>query len=187
MDQRYSDGDEPSPWSSPTWEMPPPKRKRGRWIVVGLFGLLVALAAAAALGGTKDDSPAAGSSAISSAPPALISPAAVDVPSLAPPPPPAKQVVLTLAGNGTKTSKSFTTGPDWSVKYTFDCSGFLGGTGNFQVFVYTDGASDDIPVNALDASGADTTYQHDDAGSHYLVLNSECNWTVTVTDGDSGQ
>lgn len=197
MEHRSSD-DMPEPGPAPFYPQygatpPPPPRKRhtGRWVVGSLFLLIILVALVTALGGTKQDSPAAVST--TSAPPALISPAAGDVASQAPvsvappsPTPPATQVVLTFTGDGTKTSKTFTTGDDWSIKYTFDCSTF-GSAGNFQVYTYTGGSMSGIPVNELKNSGNDTTYQHNDSGMHYLEVNSECGWTVTVTDGDSGQ
>lgn len=95
----------------------------------------------------------------------------------------AKKVVLHQAGNGIKNTPSFTTGADWSVSYTFNCAAF-GDKGNFSI---TDGAQlAAVLVSALDTKGADTTYQHDDAGKHYLEIDSECSWSVTVTDGDDG-
>lgn len=98
---------------------------------------------------------------------------------------PAKTVVLKLSGSGIKTTKTFTTGDDWSIAYTFNCVSF-GMKGNFQVYVYTGGQMADVPVNALAEKGSDVTYEHESSGSHYLEVNSECSWTVTVTDGDNG-
>lgn len=95
----------------------------------------------------------------------------------------AKKVVLHQAGNGIKNTPSFTTGADWSVSYTFNCAGF-GDKGNFSITDGTQLAA--VLASALDTKGADTTYQHDDAGKHYLEIDSECSWTVTVTDGDDG-
>jgi hypothetical protein len=41
-------------------------------------------------------------------------------------------------------------------------------------------------LNALAVSGTATIYEHGEAGSHALEVNSECAWTLTVTNGDSG-
>lgn len=180
------------PYRSPYGATPPPppskKRRLGwqGWTFIGLL-LLGFVFAVAAVNGNKQDTAATGASATVSSAPSVLAAVPSDLvapPSSAPPSsaPPAPTVVLTLSGNGTKTTKSFTTGDDWSIKYTFDCSNF-DDKGNFQVYTYTDGSMGDIPVNELAASGADTTYEHGDPGSHYLEINSECDWTVTVTDG----
>ncbi|HTJ70074.1 MAG TPA: hypothetical protein VL551_21235 [Actinospica sp.] len=96
---------------------------------------------------------------------------------------PTKTVVLKESGDGIKSTKSFTVGNDWSLAYSYDCSSF-GSQGNFQV--YEDYPNGDVLVNELQEKGSDTTYQHDDAGTHSLEVNSECSWTITVTDGDDG-
>jgi hypothetical protein len=42
------------------------------------------------------------------------------------------------------------------------------------------GSYHDILVNELNMKGRDTVPQHNDAGTHYLEINSECSWTVAV-------
>lgn len=105
--------------------------------------------------------------------------------SAAPPPAPSTTaapkpaVVFTTSGNGMKNTASFTTGPEWSVAYTFDCSN-AGGTGNFILDL--GGDMGDTLANALAAKGADTSYEHDKPGAHYLQVDSECDWTLKVSD-----
>lgn len=94
---------------------------------------------------------------------------------------PAEAVVLSLSGSGEQTTQDFTTGSDWGVSYSYDCSSF-GMQGNFVV-------SDErgVPLaNTLGTSGSATTYEHGDPGRHYLEVDSECSWTLQVTDGAGG-
>ena len=196
--QRGQSADEPMrtrgsvpPPQFPAYQPQPPKKKHTvRNVFLGIGGGFVALIVigAVASGGKNTSTSTATSSTTGAAPGAA--PAAAPATSAAAAPTaqavPAKTVVLKLSGSGTKNTKTFTTGADWSIAYTFDCSSF-GSQGNFQVMVYTDGQIADAPVNALSANGNDTTYEHSAAGSHYLEVNSECSWTVTVTDGDGGQ
>ncbi|MEY9931998.1 hypothetical protein ABH926_006647 [Catenulispora sp. GP43] len=105
----------------------------------------------------------------------------------APPPAPSTTaapkpaVVFSTSGNGIKNTASFTTGAEWSVAYTFDCSGAGGdGKGNFVLDV--GGDMGDILANALAASGSDTSYEHGNPGSHYLQVDSECDWTLKVSN-----
>ena len=95
--------------------------------------------------------------------------------------PPAPAVVLSISGSGEQTTQGFSTGPNWGVTYSYNCSA-LGMQGNFIV-------SDEngIPlVNELGTSGSATTYEHSDPGRHYLQVESECSWTIQVTDGVGG-
>ena len=98
------------------------------------------------------------------------------------PPKPASNVVMTFKGSGIKNSPKFTTGDDWTISYTYDCS-HDGGEGNFIVEIYTDGEMDFGPggVNELGRKGSDSSPVYGDAGQHYLSVNSECSWTVKVT------
>lgn len=99
---------------------------------------------------------------------------------------PADKVVLEGSGNGIKNTANFTTGSDWSIAYTFNCASF-GYKGNFQIYAYDGSQLSGVPANELAMKGGATSYQHGDSGTHYLQINSECAWTVKVTDGDGGQ
>lgn len=186
----------------------PPKTKRKRttplWatITVGV----VAFGIGTAAGGSKGDKTANAGSPVpavttvyvtapapaavtTTAPAATPKPAPAPATSKAAPAPapkpttpaaPATKTVLHVSGNGIKTTQNFTTGPEWSLTYTFNCAGF-GGTGNFAVM--ENGGTGSVLVNALAAKGSDVTYQHGDPGTHSLEMNSECDWTITVTDG----
>lgn len=92
----------------------------------------------------------------------------------------APATVLHVSGNGIKNTTRFTTGDNWTINYTYDCTKTFGGTGNFQVYVdYPDG---DIPVNELGAKGHDSSTETG-AGVHSLKVVSECPWTLTVVNG----
>jgi hypothetical protein len=90
-------------------------------------------------------------------------------------PPP--QTLMTMSGQGIKSSPNFTAPGDWTLKYNYDCSNF-GQSGNFQV--YEDYPTGDVLVNELDNAGASSTAVHDGGGTHSLEVNSECRWTVTA-------
>jgi len=91
------------------------------------------------------------------------------------------KVLLDITGSGIKQTQSFTTKSSWTIDYTFDCSNF-GSQGNFQIYLNnTDGSYNyGAGPNDLAMSGGDTEYYYNDAGGHYLTINSECNWHVTV-------
>lgn len=166
---------------------PPPKAKRTTplWmtVAVGIGGLIIGVAIGN--GGKNSTTTTAGTSIPTANAPAQTTAAAVPAATKAAPAPApakaAKTVVLTTSGNGIKQTKSFTTGDDWSVTYTFDCASF-GSKGNFAISE----DSGDVLANALATKGGDTTYKHSDAGTHSLSVDSECDWTLKVTDGDAG-
>lgn len=199
----------PAQWGAPPVQdatayyappMAPVPKARPRWKtpVIALAALIVGIAIGAAgnssnsaSASTASGSAAPATSAPSPAAPAISAPAAAApaAPSAsaaaAAPAAPATSVVLTVSGNGIKTTKQFTVADNWSLKYTYNCSSF-GSQGNFQV-MEQGGDNDGLPlVNELGSKGTDVTYQHGDAGRHSLEVNSECSWTVTVTSGDAG-
>jgi hypothetical protein len=93
----------------------------------------------------------------------------------------AGKTVATFTGSGTQKTAQFTASSTWKLAYSFDCSTF-GYKGNFVVF--EDGGSDfsGVTVTDLALSKSATTYAYNDAGTHYLEINSECSWTAKVID-----
>lgn len=188
MDQRDTQPGPPS--YAPPQRTPNKPTVRRRTAIIGSAGGLVLglIIGAAGHGTSKTTNTATGTPSatttvtatvtVQNAAPAVAHTSAVPPPSTTAAPKPA--VVFTTTGDGIKKTESFTTGPDWSVAYTFDCSN-AGGQGNFVLQV--DGDLGDMLANALSAKGADTSYEHDAAGSHYLSVNSECDWTLKVTNG----
>jgi hypothetical protein len=89
--------------------------------------------------------------------------------------------LLDMKGSATKNSKPFTTTDTWTLHYTFDCSSFPGGRGNFQVYVYQGTQPIGVAVNEFAAKGDSSTTQYE-TGELHLQMNSTCDtWHVTVT------
>jgi hypothetical protein len=115
-------------------------------------------------------------------------PAAEQTQAAAPAQPAAKtaaaaKTVATFSGSGIQNTARFTVTDTWKLAYSFNCSSF-GYAGNFQV--YEDGGSDfsGLSVNDLAMSKTSSTWAYNDAGTHYLEINSECSWTVKIIDED---
>jgi Protein of unknown function (DUF732) len=97
-------------------------------------------------------------------------------------------VLLTLSGNGIQNSGPVVvTQSSLTVHYSSDCSSF-GGSGNFIADFQTANQaslnSDDQQIaNALGPGGSATTtiYPQNQGAEYHLAVNSECNWSVTIT------
>jgi hypothetical protein len=87
--------------------------------------------------------------------------------------------VATFTGSGIQNTPKFDVTDTWKLAYSFSCAGF-GQSGNFQV--YEDGGFSGVSVNDLALSKNGETWAYNDAGTHYLQINSECDWTVKVID-----
>lgn len=167
----------PQPQFQPAYQQPPryappPRGSRKGWAAIGCLGAggLFMLVAAVAASHPSPSSPSATLPGTQAAAPAARSTAA------------AKPVIVaTFTGSGAQKTPQFTTTATWALSYAFDCSSF-GYKGNFVVL--TDGGSDfsGASVNDLAMSKSAVTYAYDDAGTHYLEVNSECSWTVKVID-----
>lgn len=181
---------EPNPYAYQP-PAPPAAKPRPRWrtpLIAAISLIAGIIIGAAAAGGSKNnDSPtSAGTTPAASSPNQQATPVVVHSSTAPPPAAPAKRVALKLSGNGIKSTKQFTiTHDDWSLAYTYDCSN-AGGQGNFIVSERGGGNDGVALVNALGTMGSDISYQHADSGTHFLEINSECDWAVTVTDGDGG-
>lgn len=177
----------PPPPGYPVRPPSPPKKKSGAGKVIGiviaavvvLCGVGVVLTA---VNGGGNGGQTAGSVASPAAPvggPATTAAAAAATTKAAAPQPP--KTLLQLTGSGIKKSNTFTTGDEWTLSYSFNCSNF-GSQGNFAVMEYdSSGMPTDVLVNELAKSGTDSVPQHVDGGGHYLQINSECKWSLTVT------
>lgn len=80
-------------------------------------------------------------------------------------------VVLTEAGAGEKSTRTFTVTGDWDLWYSYSCAG----RDNFMV--QTD--SGDSLVNEISSGRTDTTHQHD-SGTFSLKVLSGCDWKVKI-------
>jgi hypothetical protein len=90
------------------------------------------------------------------------------------------KTVATFSGSGVQSTPPFTVTPTWRLDYKFDCSTF-GYKGNFIV-MEDGGLTGAMDVNTLAMSKAGTSYAYNDAGQHYLKIDSECSWSVKVID-----
>jgi hypothetical protein len=93
---------------------------------------------------------------------------------------PTSHTLISFSGNGIKNSPKFKTTSDWTIHYSYNCANF-GQSGNFAITYYTDGSLEDVAVNELKKKGSGTAPIYDDNGTHYLSVNSECSWKVSVT------
>ena len=74
----------------------------------------------------------------------------------------------------------------WSMAWSYDCSSF-GSAGNFSVSINQPGndLSEDIGPNELGNGGSGTDFYYD-TGTFSLAVNSECDWSITVTPNGAG-
>jgi hypothetical protein len=101
-------------------------------------------------------------------------------------------VILALRGSGIESSRSvLVTQPPLQVKYSYDCSSF-GGPGNFVVGFETANQnsldSDHQSIaNALSPGGSDTVtiYPKNRGSEYHLAVNSQCEWSITVSTSGS--
>ncbi|KHL05675.1 hypothetical protein [Sinomonas humi] len=99
----------------------------------------------------------------------------VPTPKMAPPS--GLRLIYEHAGVGDTTTAKFTTPAEWAVQWSFDCSKQPTGRGVLDV----ESEDRDAHVSVDDGStAADMTYVHDDAGSHYLDVTTDCDWTLRV-------
>lgn len=79
------------------------------------------------------------------------------------------------SGSGIHSTEAFHVNGSWELQWSYDCSSFSDGTGNFIVNV--DGDVSDVLVSQLGSGDSGTEYVHH-GGNVYFEINSECNWTV---------
>jgi len=89
-------------------------------------------------------------------------------------------IVLQTSGGGNTTTATFTTGSDWSLRYTFACPG----SGSFRAVERGDAENGVALADDSGPAGSGTMYSHDAAGRHWLVVSTACQWTLTATGGD---
>jgi hypothetical protein len=160
----------------------PPRKSRKGLAFLGCGGLVVLVIIIAAVASSSSSS----SPSRSSSPP----PAASQQQPAAPAQPPAKaaaapvplkaKTVATFSGSGVQSTPPFTVTSTWRLDYKFDCSSF-GYKGNFIV-MEDGGLTGAMDVNALAMTKSGTSYAYNDAGQHYIKVDSECAWTLKVID-----
>ena len=163
--------------SAPTPQAPQRQRRRRTSRVIfavfsGILMLFVVIAITNSHRQNTSAGPSAGpSAAAASAPPS----------SVPPPAAPKPRTMATFTGSGIQNTARFTVGGDgtWRLAWSYDCSA-LGSSGNFIVNEDGDGDPNGANVNELGPGGHGSTYGYNDAGQHYLSVNSECSWAVAV-------
>jgi hypothetical protein len=106
------------------------------------------------------------------------------------PKPPA--VILALRGSGIESSRSvLVTQPTLQVKYSYDCSS-SGGSGSFVADFETANQNsldfdDQSIANAISTGGEDTItiYPQKTGSEYHLAVNSQCDWSITVSTSGS--
>jgi len=91
----------------------------------------------------------------------------------------AAATVLDINGSGIHSTETISVNSEWELDWSYDCSNFSDGTGNFAVMV--DGDVSAVAVNQLGGGDSGTEYMHQ-GGNIYLEINSECSWTVKVVN-----
>lgn len=99
---------------------------------------------------------------------------------------PAKDVVLTVSGNGNKTTSSFTVHGTWRMSWTCDNGGEPSYT-TLGIGIY-DAATSDYASNidgvgyTCPATGGGDSSTFHTGGTFYLSIVADVNYTITVTD-----
>lgn len=87
---------------------------------------------------------------------------------------------LVFSGNGGTTTDTYAMRKGWKVHWSFDCSDF-GSAGNFQLELESSNFLDtEFLSNALSMYGSGS-HHIAKSGRYDLWINTECDWTVTVT------
>jgi hypothetical protein len=164
------------PAYAPQWQ--PPHGRRGKsWprrhpflSVLGCFAFLIVVSVIASAGSRTGTTPAPATGGVAAAATATAQAAAVK-----------PHTVATFSGSGEDNTGRFTVASTWKLDYSFNCSSF-GSAGNF--IVYEDGGSDlnGVDVDEMATTKTASSWAYNDAGTHYLEIDSECDWTVTVID-----
>jgi hypothetical protein len=181
--------DAPTPKSKP--RLPHQQHPKVLIAVAAGVVLLIALTAIASVTQSGGSGRPAGTIATTTSDPTALAtptdtPTATATPTVAPtatatpkPAAAAPAPVMQMAGNGIKASTPFDANRDWTIKYSYDCSGF-GGSGNFQIYLYQESSLVNVPVNELGASGQSSTQVYDHGSGLHLEINSECSWNVAA-------
>ncbi len=91
----------------------------------------------------------------------------------------AAAVAYSDSGDGIHSTEDFQVNSNWALEWSYDCTNFAQGTGNFIVDVKGD--VEDVLVNQLGSTDSGVEYVHQ-GGDVYLEINSECSWTVKVVN-----
>ena len=151
------------------------------YIFTGIAALIMVIALAVGASATS-------TATASLAPPASSAPAHLSKPSTPPASPaPAKpRTLLQASGSGNYTTAKFTVGGsgDYDVYWTYKPSADFASQGlsaNFSVQADNDNDIQFNDPNQLGQGGSGVVHVYGDAGTHYLTITGEADWTITVT------
>ena len=108
--------------------------ERPRWIALGIIGLVVLLdvCVSTVTSAITPKTSNITSTAVPSPPAASTPLPTTPTPTRAPPtPPPAPKALFDVSGRNSGETPSFDGPPHYKVTYSFDCSNYFGGSGNF--------------------------------------------------------
>jgi hypothetical protein len=95
----------------------------------------------------------------------------------------ARSLARTFRGTGNQTTGAFTVAVNhrWGLRWSYACPG-RARPGN--LLIREGGAGNrGVSVSASGAAGAGSTWAYSQAAGHYLVVISNCTWTIRVTSG----
>ena len=93
----------------------------------------------------------------------------------------AGRLTRTFRGTGNQTTSQFTVAPDrrWNLRWSYACPGR---TPSGHLLIREGDAGDaSASVSASGAAGGGSTWTYSQAAAHYLVVITNCTWTIRVT------
>ena len=147
------------------------------YIFTGLTALITVIAVAMGASG------ASGTATASPARPASSAPAQPSKPSA---PPAKRHTLLRASGSGNYTTAKFTVGGtgDYDVHWTYQPTADFASQGmsaNFSVQADNGNDMQFNDPNQLGQGGSGVVHVYSDAGTHYLTITGEADWTIIVT------
>jgi hypothetical protein len=87
----------------------------------------------------------------------------------------------TFRGTGNRTTAQFTVAPDhrWNLRWSYTCPGPT--PPGHLLIREGDAGNAGVSVSASGAAGAGSTWTYAQAAGHYLVVITNCAWTIRVT------
>ena len=94
---------------------------------------------------------------------------------------PAATVTRTFRGTGSRRTGQFTIAPDlrWELRWSFTCPGPT--SAGHLLIREGDAGNAGASVSASGMAGAGSTWTYSPAAVHYLVVITNCSWTIRVT------
>jgi hypothetical protein len=93
----------------------------------------------------------------------------------------AHDVLRTFAGTGNRITSQFTVAAAhsrWELRWSYQCTG--NASADRLIIMEGNAARSGVSVDAAGAEGQGTTWAYSDAGTHYLVVTTNCAWTARV-------